>query len=224
MKFTISRSLLLNVLNEVSHGLSSKTPIQVLTGIKIDAFLDSLTFTTSNREISVQVQLDKNSDFSIEEEGKCVVPGKYFIEIAKKIDEEKINFILFEENTIKITTAKTDFTLVALDKDAFPIISFEKIGLPITLKSNVLKKTIRQTNFAAGISEARAILTGVCFELEKDTLSVIATDSYRLAKKEIKLDQEYNHIKINIPSKAPTKTSKGVCPKSSFNLSLDIWP
>ena len=69
---------------------------------------------------------------------------------------------MFEENTIKITTNKTDFTLVALDKDAFPIISFEKIGNPIVLKSNILKKTIKQTNFAAGVSEARAILTGVC--------------------------------------------------------------
>ena len=69
MKFSITRSLLLNVLNEVSHGLSSKTPMPVLTGIKIDAILDTLTFTTSNREISVQVKLEKNPDFSIEEEG-----------------------------------------------------------------------------------------------------------------------------------------------------------
>ena len=80
MKFTIKRSLLLDALNKVSHGLSSKTPMPVLTGIKIDALLDSLTFTTSNREISVQVKIDKNPDFEIEEEGKCVVPGKYFID------------------------------------------------------------------------------------------------------------------------------------------------
>lgn len=208
MKFSISRSLLLTVLNEVSHGLSSKTPMPVLTGIKIDAILDTLTFTTSNREISVQVKLEKNPDFSIEEEGKCVVPGKYFLDIAKKIEDEKINFILFEENTIKITTNKTDFTLVALDKDAFPIISFEKIGKPIVLKSNILKKTIKQTNFAAGVSEARAILTGVCFEINNDILSVTATDSYRLAKKEIRLDQSYEHIKINIPGKALEELEK----------------
>lgn len=208
MKFSISRSLLLNVLSEVSHGLSSKTPMPVLTGIKIDAFMDTLTFTTSNREISVQVKLEKNPDFSIEEDGKCVVPGKYFIDIAKKIEEDKINFVLFEENTIKITTNKTDFTLVALDKDAFPIISFDKVGEPIILKSNVLKKTIKQTNFAAGVSEARAILTGVCFEINNNILSVIATDSYRLAKKEIVLDSNYSHVKINIPNKALDELEK----------------
>ncbi len=208
MKFSIARSVLLNVLNEVSHGLSSKTPMPVLTGIKIDAFLDSLTFTTSNREISVQVKLEKNSEFEVEEEGNCVVPGKYFIEIAKKIEDEKINFVLFEENTVKITTKKTDFTLVALDKDAFPIISFDKIGNPIVLKSNVLKKTIKQTNFAAGVSEARVILTGVCFEIQNNKLSVIATDSYRLAKKELDLEDEYPHVKINIPNKALEELEK----------------
>ena len=60
MRFNISKHTLLQVLNDVAHGLSYKTPMPVLTGIKIDAFMDSLTFTTSNREISVQVKLEKN--------------------------------------------------------------------------------------------------------------------------------------------------------------------
>lgn len=208
MKFNISKTLLLNVLNEVSHGLSSKTPMPVLTGIKIDAFQDCLTFTTTNREISVQVKVTKNNEFEIEEEGKCVVPGKYFVDIAKKIEENKINFVLFEETTIKITTEKTDFTMVALDKEAFPLINFETIGKPISIECSVLKKAIKQTNFASGVSEARVILTGVCFEIKNNTVDVIATDSYRLAKKTITLDQEYPHLKINIPNKALDELEK----------------
>lgn len=208
MRFSISKQTLLQVLNDVAHGLSYKTPMPVLTGIKIDAFMDTLTFTTSNREISVQVKLEKEDSFEIEEDGTCVVPGKYFLEIAKKIEEDKINFVLFEESTIKITTDKTDFTLVALDKEAFPIISFNKIGNPITIKGNVLKKAIKQTNFAAGLSEARMILTGVCFEINNTQLDIIATDSYRLAKKHIVLDKEYNHTKINIPNKALEELEK----------------
>lgn len=208
MKFNISKSLLINVLNEVSHGLSSKTPMPVLTGIKIDAFQDSLTFTTTNREISVQVKINKNNEFEIEDEGKCVVPGKYFVEIAKKIEDSKINFVLFEESTIKITTEKTDFTMVALDKEAFPLINFETIGNPISINCNVLKKAIKQTNFASGVSEARVILTGVCFEIKSNEMNVIATDSYRLAKKTITLNQEYPHLKINIPNKALDELEK----------------
>ena len=208
MKFTIYKQALLSVLNEVSHGLSSKTPMPVLTGIKIDAYLDTLIFTTSNREISVQVKLEKSDEFQILEEGSCVVPGKYFIEISKKIDDSLINFVVFEDTTIKITTERTDFTLVALDKNAFPAISFEVVGSPIILKSSILKKAIKQTNFAAGVSESRVILTGVCFEIKDHTLNMIATDSYRLAKKTIVLEDEYPHIKINIPSKSLDELEK----------------
>lgn len=219
MKFTITKSLLINVLNEVSHGLSSKTPMPVLTGIKIDAFQDSLIFTTTNREISVQVKVSKNKEFEIEEEGKCVVPGKYFVEIAKKIEENKINFVLFEESTIKITTDKTDFTMVALDKEAFPLINFETIGNPIRINCNNLKKAIKQTNFASGVSEARVILTGVCFEIKSNIMNVIATDSYRLAKKTIELDAEYPHVRINIPNKALDELEK-ILPDSNENAEV----
>jgi len=208
MKFKISKVLLMNVLNEVSHGLSSKTPMPVLTGIKIDAYLDSLTFTTSNREISIRVQIENNDFFDILEEGSCVVPGKYFIEITKKIEEDTINFVVFEENTIKVTTEKTDFTLSALNKDAFPAISFEKIGSPVVLKSRLLKKAIKQTNFATGTSESRIILTGVCFDVNGSTLNMVATDSYRLAKKTIQLDQEFNRMKIIIPNKSLDELEK----------------
>ncbi len=208
MKFKIQRQILLTTLTEVAHGLSYKTPMPVLTGIKIDAYLDTLIFTTSNREISVQVRLEKNDQFQILEEGSCVVPGKYFIEIAKKIEESMINFVLFDDTTIKITTEKTDFTLSALDKNSFPAISFDKSGLPIILKSSVLKKAIKQTNFAAGVTEARVILTGVCFEIKDRTLNMIATDSYRLAKKTIELDQDYQYTKINVPSKSLDELEK----------------
>ena len=208
MKFNIQKQALLSVLNEVSHGLSSKTPMPVLTGIKIDAYLDTLIFTTSNREISVQVKLENDDTFQILEEGSCVVPGKYFIEIAKKIEDNVINFVLFEDTTIKITTEKTDFTLSALDKNSFPVISFDVAGLPIVLKSSVLKKAIKQTNFAAGVSEARVILTGVCFEIKDNILNMIATDSYRLAKKTLELEQNYPYTKINVPSKSLDELEK----------------
>ena len=102
MKFTIAREILLEALNNVSKGLSSKTPMPVLTGIKIETNFDEIIFTTTNREISVQVKLPKNENIDIESEGWCVVPGKYFIDIAKKIEGKNIEFTLFEENTIKI--------------------------------------------------------------------------------------------------------------------------
>ncbi len=208
MKFTIAREILLEALNNVSKGLSSKTPMPVLTGIKIETNFDEIILTTTNREISVQVKLPKNENIDIESEGWCVVPGKYFIDIAKKIEGKNIEFTLFEENTIKILSERSNFTLIALEKNNFPQINFAPLGTPIVLKASVLKQIIRQTAFAAGSSESRITLTGVCLELAENRLKAIATDSYRLAKKETELDYNLENTRVNVPSKALEELNK----------------
>ena len=208
MKFTIAREILLEALNNVSKGLSSKTPMPVLTGIKIETNFDEIIFTTTNREISVQVKLPKNENIDIDSEGWCVVPGKYFIDIAKKIEGKNIEFTLFEENTIKILSERSNFTLIALEKNNFPQINFAPLGTPIVLKASVLKQIIRQTAFAAGSSESRITLTGVCLELAENRLKAIATDSYRLAKKETELDYNLENTRVNVPSKALEELNK----------------
>ena len=65
MKFTINRDLLFDALNNVSRGLSAKTPMPVLTGIKIEVTNGCITLITTNREISVRVVLDNVSDIII---------------------------------------------------------------------------------------------------------------------------------------------------------------
>ena len=99
MKFEISRSLLDNTLQSVSKGLSNKTPLPILMGIQLIAKEDQLTFITTNKEISVRVILEKSEDLDIVEEGSCVVPGKYFVDIVKRIEGEKVEFALFDSTT-----------------------------------------------------------------------------------------------------------------------------
>lgn len=208
MKFTINRDLLLEALNNVSRGLSSKTPMPVLTGIKIEVSDNNITLITTNREISVRVVLDQVETINIVENGVCVVPGKYFIDIIKKLEGETVEFTLFDSNTIKIISERTTFTLISLDYTNYPNINFDVNSEPITLNSLKLKNFIRQTSFAAGVSEARMVLTGVCFEIDKNTIQITATDSYRLAKKLSIEEETYPKAKIIIPSKSIEELSK----------------
>lgn len=208
MKFTIKRDMLLDALNNVSRGLSSKTPMPVLTGIKIEVANNNITLITTNREISVRVILDQAETIDITENGVCVVPGKYFIDIIKKLEGDDVEFTLFDSNTIKIISEKTTFTLISLDHTNFPNINFEVNSEPISINSKKIKTFIRQTSFAAGINEARLILTGVCLEIEKNVIQMTATDSYRLAKKVTYDEEEYPKTKIIIPSKSIEELSK----------------
>lgn len=209
MKFQISRTLLDNTLQNVSKGLSTKTPMPILMGIQIIAKRESLTFITTNKEISVQVVLEPSSDLEIVEEGSCVVPGKYFVDIVKRIEGNSVDFTLFDETTIKIISKNSDFTLRAYEKNNFPNTNFNLNSEPIVLKSKDLRQIVKQTAFACSTSEERIILTSVNLTLKDDNLTVIATDSFRLARRVTKISSDFsNKIQINIPCKSLEEFSK----------------
>lgn len=209
MQFRIDREKLQSILQVVSKGLSVKTPMPILTGIHLLATENELIFTTTNKEISIRSILENNSDYlTIYETGECVVPGKYFLEIVKKAEGLVIDFSLYEGNTIKIVSERSDFTLTTYDKNNFPETSFELEGNEIELTNKDLKQVIKQTSFAAATSENRIILTSVNFSFGNRSLEVTATDSFRLAKKTINYEDGTEEIKLNIPSKALDELNK----------------
>lgn len=209
MQFRIDREKLQSILQVVSKGLSVKTPMPILTGIHLLATENELIFTTTNKEISIRSILENNSDYlTIYETGECVVPGKYFLEIVKKAEGLIIDFSLYEGNTIKIVSERSDFTLTTYDKNNFPETSFELEGNEIELTNKDLKQVIKQTSFAAATSENRIILTSVNFSFGNRSLEVTATDSFRLAKKTINFEDGTEEIKLNIPSKALDELNK----------------
>lgn len=207
MKFIIERDLLLECVTHVSKGLSQKTPMPVLTGIKIVVEENFISFIATNKEIAVKVDVDANEKVNILETGDCVVPGKYFVDIVRKVEGKEIEFTLFEKNSIKIISDKSDFTLIAYDKTNYPITNFLPSTTPILFDSKELKQIIKQTSFACATSESRIVLTSLNFKAKNGVLEIVSTDSFRLAKKTSKLAEEAE-IQANIPSKSLEELNK----------------
>lgn len=208
MNFTINRDLLLQNLTSISKALSTKVQMPVLTGIKFDVNSDHILITSSNNEISIQALIKDKKQLKIEEEGSFVAPGKYLIDLVRKTDSKDIDFIGYEDNSIKILADKSNFTLKGLDKNNYPLISFDESPTFITIDSTNLKQIIRKTTFATSLSESRVILTGVSFQTNANKMQVVATDSYRLAKKILVFDHEYPEVKVVIPSKSLEELNK----------------
>lgn len=202
MQFTINRDTLLSNLNNVGKALSSKTPMPILTGVKIDVKSEYLTLTASNGEVSIQTKIETGINLRIEKEGTCVLPGKFLIDIVRKVVSKNIDITLSEETTVKILAEKSNFSLNVLDGSVYPDINFEEIGSCITLDSTNFKQLIRKTTFAASVSENRVILTGLYFVTNGNKMEAIATDSYRMAKKYMIFDHEYPTLSAVIPSKS----------------------
>lgn len=201
MQFQMNKDKLLYHLVISQKALSSKTPNPALTGIKVDVFKDRILLTTSNGEISI-LKTITDASLQVEKEGTVLIPGRYFVEIIRKLDGQNVLLSAHEDNLLKIEADHSDITLNLLDVEDYPKLLFKESSESVKVNVRVFKTLIRQTAFAASGVENRPILTGVYLKLDGNQLTGVATDSYRLAKKSIELEQVYAPTDVIIPSKA----------------------
>ena len=201
MKIIIKKELLLENLNKVSKALSAKNLVPALAGIKFDLKMEGLTLTASDNDITIQTFIPKSDDITIEDEGSVIIQGRYILDIVRKIPDDKINLEVFDETKIIISTDNSEYNLNGIDKRDYPNINLEESQTPITLESREFKTIINQTAFATSSDESRPQLTGINFKIVGDELECNATDSYRLARKTLKISNNNETYNIVIPSK-----------------------
>jgi len=209
MKFVIKRNILLENLNHTSKAISSKNLIPILTGIKFDLKEEGLYLSASDTDISIRCLIEKNEIEEIKELGSIVIGGRYIVDIIRKLPDTNISIEVIDGYKMIVSTSNTEFNLNGVNPQEFPNLELEETKEPIILKTDDFKTIINQTFFATAQSEARPILTGINFRIENGLLEVIATDSYRLARKTINIDKELdNDINIVIPGKNLMELSK----------------
>ena len=152
MIFSIDRDVLLNQLLIVQKGLPSKTPLPILYAIKFEVNEDHILLTTSNTDVAIQVLIDDHS-LAIKQGGKVAIPGKYLIEIIRKIVSQRVEFALIEDKLIVIKADRSEFKLRLMDVEDYPEIDFLDLDDPVVLDSQLIKTIIKETNYATASSE-----------------------------------------------------------------------
>lgn len=202
MKLIIKKTILLENLVNTSKAISSKNLIPILTGIKFDLKEDGLYLSASDSDISIRTFIPKDNITEIITTGSVVISGKYIVEIIKKLPDKDIVIEVVDGYNTIIQTDGSEFNLNGIDPNEFPNLDLEETKNPIVLNPVIFKTIINQTFFATSLSETRPLLTGINFKLNGHMLEVIATDSYRLARKEIDLKESYeNEFNLVIPGK-----------------------
>ena len=223
MKLKIKKSVLMENLNKVSKAISTKNLIPTLAGIKFDLTKKGLTLLASDNDIDIKVFIDKKYIDNIEQEGSIVIQGKFLLDIIRKIQDGLINIEVVDGLKLMLYNDNSKFNLNGIDSDEFPNINIEMSNTPITLNKKVIKTMVNQTIYATSTQESRPILTGINFKIEKDILECIATDSYRLAKKKITLDNPVeNPINIVIPGRNIGELVK-IIDDSDDNIKIHIF-
>ncbi len=225
MKFTIQRDYFINQLNDTLKAISPRTTLPILTGIKIDATDNGLVLTGSDSEVSIEItipaELNHEQIVTIQDKGSIVLPGRFFVDIIKKLPTTDVTIDTNAQFQAKITSGQSEFNVSGLDPDQYPLLPQVSEDSVITLPVKVLKNMIRQTNFAVSTSETRPVLTGVNWVIQENILSCTATDSHRLALRRLPLENNtIENINVIIPGKALNELNKII---SDEDESVDVF-
>lgn len=196
MNFIIKKEIFLENLNNVSKAISSKNIIPILGGIKLDLDSNGLSLTCSDNEITIRSFIDKKYIDKINTKGSIVILGRYFIELIRKIPCDTIEIVTDGLN-LTINTKNGEYNLNGMNPEEFPDKTLELVENPIKIDKNVIKNIINQTSFAISNQESRPILTGINIKIKDNKMECVATDSYRLAKKMLKIEENIKE-EVNI--------------------------
>ena len=202
MKFRIEQKILLEHLNYVIKGVSSKNIIPILNCIKFELKKEGLYLLSTDNEIAIKDFIDKKDIDDIDTLGEIVISGKYIYEIIRNLDNTLVNIEELVDSQILITTDKSTFKLNCNKVSEFPNLDLEFIKNPIVMNQNNFKNAINQTIFATSNQESRPVLTGINIKIKNNKFQCTATDSYRLARKVIEINESLKEdIDIIVPSK-----------------------
>lgn len=205
MNFTISKSAFYNSLSLVSKAISSTSPLPALTGVKIDIFEDRLVLTGASSEFSIRHDLFVDHEINqlkIYETGQILMDARNLSEIVRKLDSNTLSMETVDGLMVRITGNLAIFTLNSMVVDGYPRIDFSKPETALELDRALLSEMIRQTAFACSDRLTRPVLMGVNFSYDKHHLTAVATDSFRLARKQVPYEANIDPFNITIPKKA----------------------
>ncbi len=176
MKFTIPTQELNAGISTVIKAMGNRTTLSILEGIYVEATWNTLTLRCTDLSLQIETTLPA----SVTEEGACVMPGRLFSELARRLPDVDTS-VYTEGNTVYIESGRAKTNVQSESPEDFHCMPPVKEEYTVTLEQGKLRSMIRQCIFASAQDESKPILTGVLLEMRPEELCMVALDGYRLA-------------------------------------------
>ncbi|NLW45616.1 MAG: DNA polymerase III subunit beta [Syntrophomonadaceae bacterium] len=179
MKFSINKNLLAQAASIVQRAASTKDTIPALSGMLLTAEKDRLTLQATDLDIGI-----KRTIFpaDVASEGSALVNAKYFSDLIRYLSEEEVTIALDETNNkLNVFNGLSSSYLNLYNPDDFPEMPLDKVSHISTIPQTILKNSIRKTIIAAAVSHFKPVFTGILFDFSGDSLTMVASDTHRLA-------------------------------------------
>jgi DNA polymerase-3 subunit beta len=180
VKFRCEREALAEALSTAGRAATGRTgALPVLSGLRLELVGDQLSITGTDLDLTIQLTLNVGGDG----DGGVVLPARLAADIVRSMGAGKVEVVV-EGDEVNITGGRSQFSVRPLSFDDYP-----KLATPaassVTLPAAAVGEALRQVVRAASTDEARPILTGVLLTAENGGLRMVATDSYRLAVRDL---------------------------------------
>ena len=179
MKFRVGREALGEAVAWVARALTSRPVVPVLSGLLLQADGDGLTLSCFDYEVSARMRIDAD----VEEAGTALVPGRLLAEITRSLPALDVE-VASDADMVGLSCGSAEFTLVSLPLEEYPALP-EQPAPAGTADGGVLAVAAAQVVTAASRDDTLPMLTAVCLEIDGETLTLAATDRYRLAVREV---------------------------------------
>ena len=207
----------INVLQKVSQNKTSSN----LPG--------AIYMTTKNGQVELQgndfeLGIRLTIDGDIKEPGTLVVGSRYFQELIRKLPGDTIELYKPEDgNSLTITSGSSEFNLVTLHPDDFSLVEQIHDQDHVNIDSFAMKELIDLTNYAAATDEDRPVFTGDLLEIKENEVTMVATDTHRMAVKKITIDEPATTpMRAIIPTKTLAEVSR-LLPTDNPAMINIIW-
>ena len=204
MKFRCERDDLLEAVQFASRAISNRATLPVLSGLRIDA-TEQGTVTVAATDL--ELTMETSFQAGVDEPGKTIVPGRLFGEMSRSLSSGQVS-VGGGEGEVEIGSGRGNFRVKSLAPDDYPALPIEGRedageGVVVSVDGGLLATALSQVVRSASGDESRQVLTGVLWELESGSLTLAATDSYRLGVRALKVDGGPAELrKVILPARA----------------------
>jgi DNA polymerase-3 subunit beta len=207
MKMTCKQQDLSRGLSAVSHAVSSRSTLPILSNILLATDHGRLKLSATNLEIGINCWVDAQ----IEEEGSTTVPAKLLTDLVTRLPQAPIELAVAEgTHTLNVKSQGGNANIKGMDASEFPLIPSAEGGEPpVMLDAVLLKEMIAEVAFAAADDDSRPVLTGVLVQVSDEKLTFAAADAFRLAVRVAPLPgDDHPRGDILIPARTLTELAR----------------
>jgi DNA polymerase-3 subunit beta len=220
LKLTTKREELVSKLSIVSRAVSTRAATQALSGVLLTAADGTVTLTATDLDMGLQTALEAE----VENEGTVLLPGRLLAEVARSLGDSTVEIESREaERDVEIRSGSSSFHLRVLPAEDFPKLPEAGEQPPLKIPAKALEASIELVARAASRDDMRPVLTGVFVAASGSEMTMVATDSYRLAVKRTELEADLGgEIEANIPARALRELSRILASEGAEEAAISL--